>query len=281
MAGVPVKVAAKIASGLKRFQPILESAKSRDVNESDTVIIVTDVLNDVFGYDKFTELTSEHSIKSTFCDLAILLDGELTLLVEVKAIGSDLKSAYIKQAVDYAANKGVEWVVLTNGILWNIYRVTFTKPIDAEMVAQLCLSEMNPKDDEDIERLWMLSKDGWQRSALVDHHERQKAFNRFTLGALLLSEPLLTTLRREIKKAKPGLKVECAEIETMLSQEVIKRDVLEGDKADAARKAIAKAFGKAMKAKSAAVSSPSVVVESSASDACNTADEDQSIAQAP
>lgn len=35
---IPVKVAERLAAGLKRFQPILSSAKARDVNESDTSI---------------------------------------------------------------------------------------------------------------------------------------------------------------------------------------------------------------------------------------------------
>jgi hypothetical protein len=38
------KAVERIAVGLKRFQPILTSARSRDVNESDTVVIVTDLL---------------------------------------------------------------------------------------------------------------------------------------------------------------------------------------------------------------------------------------------
>ena len=54
-------------------------------------------------------------IRSTFCDLAVKLDGHLAFLIEVKAIGLELKEQFVKQAVDYAANQGVEWVVLTNG----------------------------------------------------------------------------------------------------------------------------------------------------------------------
>ena len=116
MAKLPKRAADRIASGLRKFLPILASAKSRDVNESDTVVIVTDVLQDVFGYDKYSEITSEHMIRSTFCDLAIKLDGQLALLVEVKSIGIDLKERHVKQAVDYAANQGTEWVALTNGV---------------------------------------------------------------------------------------------------------------------------------------------------------------------
>ena len=51
MAKLPKKATERITAGLKRFQPILTSAKSRDVNESDTAIIVSDLLNDIFGYD--------------------------------------------------------------------------------------------------------------------------------------------------------------------------------------------------------------------------------------
>lgn len=52
---VPARTAERLSSGLKRFTPILASAKSRDVNESDTSMIVTDMLADVFGYDKYSE----------------------------------------------------------------------------------------------------------------------------------------------------------------------------------------------------------------------------------
>jgi hypothetical protein len=50
---IPKKVADRLAAGLKRFKPVLESAKDRDVNESDTSLIVTDMLAEVFGFDKY------------------------------------------------------------------------------------------------------------------------------------------------------------------------------------------------------------------------------------
>jgi predicted type IV restriction endonuclease len=88
------------------------------VNESDTVIIVTDMLCYVFGYDKYSEITSEFAVKGTYCDLATKIDGKVECLIEVKAAGLDLKENHTKQAVDYAANMGVDWVVLTNGCTW-------------------------------------------------------------------------------------------------------------------------------------------------------------------
>jgi hypothetical protein len=55
MASVPKKVTERLVAGIKRFQPVLAAAKSRDVGEADTVTIVQDMLADVFGYDKYTE----------------------------------------------------------------------------------------------------------------------------------------------------------------------------------------------------------------------------------
>jgi hypothetical protein len=81
MASVPARVADRLAAGVKRFQPILQSAKSRDVGEADTVIIVTDMLAEVFGYDKYSEITSEHAIRGTWCDLATKIDGTLQTLI--------------------------------------------------------------------------------------------------------------------------------------------------------------------------------------------------------
>ncbi len=44
MASISSKATDRIKNALKRFQPIVKSAKDRDVNESDTVVIITDVL---------------------------------------------------------------------------------------------------------------------------------------------------------------------------------------------------------------------------------------------
>ena len=70
MPNVPKKVAERLSKQLRRFQRILRSAKDRDVNESDTVTIIVDMLEDLFGFDKYTDVTSEQEIRGTYCDLS-------------------------------------------------------------------------------------------------------------------------------------------------------------------------------------------------------------------
>ena len=42
------------------------------------------------------------------------MNNKIQYLIEAKAIGTTLKPTHIKQAVDYGANEGVDWVILTN-----------------------------------------------------------------------------------------------------------------------------------------------------------------------
>lgn len=44
------RVLDRVATQLKKYQVILLDAKSRDINESDTVAIINDMLADVLGY---------------------------------------------------------------------------------------------------------------------------------------------------------------------------------------------------------------------------------------
>lgn len=249
MPQVPNKVADRLSAGIKRFQPILTSAKTRDVGESDTVIIVTDMLSEIFGYDKYSEITSETSIRGTWCDLAIKIDGTIEFLIEVKAIGLELKDAHTKQAVDYSANQGTDWVLLTNGEIWRVYKVIFAKPIDSELVLEINFSQLNPKRSSDVERLFTLTREGWLKSALGEFQAQRQALSRFFLGAMVLSNPVLEIIRRELKRLSPDVRIDIEQIKAVLVQDVLKREVVEGEKADEARKKIHKTASKLLRAR--------------------------------
>lgn len=246
MGSVPARAGERIRAALKQFQPILTAARTRDVNESDTVVIVTDVLQAIFGYDKYAEITSEHMIRGTFCDLAVKIDGKLAFLLEVKAIGIELKDQHVKQAVDYAANQGVEWVGLTNGCIWRMYKVQFSKPIAHECVIQVDLLELNHRNSDHVDLLGLLSKEGWQKSRMTEYHEQRQALSRFTLGALLLTECVVDVVRRELRRVA-GVKVDEEEVRTVLQNEVIKRDVLEGEQAMTAARRVARAESRTLR----------------------------------
>jgi predicted type IV restriction endonuclease len=247
MATISTKVKDRLVAGIKRFQSILASAKTRDVNESDTVIIVTDMLAEVFGFDKYSEITSEYVIRGTYVDLAIKLDGKLEVLIEVKAIGLDPKDAFVKQSVDYAANQGVDWVILTNGAKWQVYKVTFGKPVNQDLVLEIDFMNANPKSATDLENLYLITKEGFGRSVLGDYHTQRQALSRFFIGAIVISDLVLEMIRRELRKMSPDVKIDAEQIKEVILQEIFKRDVVEGEKAEEARRKVARAASRGQK----------------------------------
>lgn len=68
---IPAVVVKRLETAVPKFQKILKQAKERDVNEADTVTILTDMLQEVFGYEKYSEITSEYAIQGAYCDLAV------------------------------------------------------------------------------------------------------------------------------------------------------------------------------------------------------------------
>lgn len=262
---VPSKVSRRLTDGIKKFQPILSQMRARDVSESDTGKLIVDILSEVLGYDKYTEVTSEHAIRGTFCDLAITFDGELQTLIEVKAIGLDLADKHVKQAVDYGVNQGVEWVVLTNGIVWRVYRLAFTKPISAELIVEIDFLSLSHKDEGAVEQLFLLCKEGWSKSVLGEYFTQKQALSRYYVAATLLTEPVLDCIRRELRRISPDVRIDSDSISKVLANEVIKRDCMEGEKADEARKGVKKASGKALRTSSKKEELSEASVDTSAS----------------
>lgn len=244
MGNVPKRVRERLVAGIKRYQPILNAAKSRDIGEADTVTIVKDLLSDVFGYDKYSELTSEYAIRGTYCDLAIKIDGVLQSLIEVKAIGLELKEHHVKQAIDYAANQGVDWVLLTNGTQWRVYHVIFAKPIGQELIVDIDFCSLSSRSSSDVETLYLWCKEGWQRSVLGEYRDLKQALSRFSVAAVLQSDAVVSVIRRELRRLSPDIRIEADEVEAVLVNEVLKRDVLEGDQAADARRKLARSATK-------------------------------------
>ena len=244
---IPKRVDERLIKSVPRFQQVLKTAKDRDVNETDTLSIIKDIFAEIFGYDKYMDLTSEYSVRGTFCDLAIKFDNKIEFLVEAKAIGIDLKDSHLRQALDYCANSGVQWAILTNGASWCIYKIKFEQPIGADLICSFNLIDLDVKNEEIREKLYIVCKDGLAKDAREEFHEKFLTINRFLLGALICSDEIIFHIRRELRKISGGVLASSEEILKVLSGEVLKRDVLEGDEAIKALSRIKKYYSKIAK----------------------------------
>ena len=145
------KTESQIRAALPKFQTVLANAKKQAFNESNTVDIITDILSEVFGYEKYSEITREYAIRGTYCDLAIKLDNvrkgfNVEYLIECKSVGTELRESHLRQAIDYGAKEGVRWLILTNGIDWQIYRLNSGLPITWDRVSQFNILQLSARN---------------------------------------------------------------------------------------------------------------------------------------
>lgn len=258
---IPKKVSDRWPTTVRSLVSVAVSHKTKDVSEADTVTLVKDMLADIFGYDKYNELTSEQQIRGTFCDLAVKIDGKIRVLIEVKAAAISLNETHLRQAINYGAHEGIEWIVLTNALEWRLYRIKFGQPIEYELVSSFCIADVNLKNEEDQRKLFLLCREGITSDAMGLYHQHISVLNKFTVAQVVLGEPVVSVIRRELRRLFPELKIESEAVVELLNNEILKREVLDGEKVKDAQQRIRKAVSKNAKAQSKKSSSPEIAQE--------------------
>jgi hypothetical protein len=183
---------------LKKYLPHLIQAQTDTLNEADTVQRLIRVFEDVFGYDSMSDITRESAIKDRYCDVALKIDGVIRMLVEVKSGGTVLRHKHIEQAQNYAANSNIKWVILTNGVMWNLYHLTFDEGI--ESVLAFTVDVGNGCDDKSAELLGLLHRQALKKGELDEYWDQRVALSPASIGRALFTEKVLKVLRREIRR---------------------------------------------------------------------------------
>jgi hypothetical protein len=240
---IPKKTQDRLVAGLKKYQPIVGKLRERDISEADTVTVIKDMLTDIFGYDKYAELTSEQQIRGTFCDLAIKVEGKIYYLAEVKSAGTNLNDNHLRQAINYGAHQGIEWIILSNAIEWKVYRIKFGQPIDYEEVFSFDVTKLSSRSGDDLSKLYMLCRESISSDSLADYHRHAQIVNRYIIAELLQSDAMLGALRRELRKLFDGVRATEEDLRLILTSDVMKRDTIDGDPPKAAKAVVKKAVG--------------------------------------
>jgi len=163
--------------------------------------------------------------------LAVKKKKKLIFLIEVKAIGIALQEKHCQQALDYGANNGTEWIVLTNGLNWRVYQVKFEKPIRTELICEFNLAEIKLKNVSDMDKLYILCKEGIKKNAIDEFTQHKMVVNRYYIGAVIQSDFIIELLKRELKKINSLIKFDDDEVLNVIKNDVLKRDVIDSPEA--------------------------------------------------
>lgn len=188
-----------IRKPLKKMLPYLIQAQADKLNEADTVQRLIKFFEDVLGYDPMSDISREAEMKKKFVDVVLKIEGVVRLLVEAKAADETLRDRHIEQAQSYASRNNYKWVLLTNGVVWNLYHLTFEEGIEYERAFTVDLSKPETLD-ESAGFLSLLHKQAMKKDDLEDFWTRSRALSPASISKAILHERVLGLVRREIRK---------------------------------------------------------------------------------
>lgn len=214
----------RMKAAIKKFNKPLADLVARDANEGDTRLLVTDMLCEGFGFDKYADLTTEYRVKGEFADYGIRLDKDLIAFLEVKRVATKLASKHLRQVESYAVNEGVEWVILTSGVVWQVYHITGGLPIVVDLALDVdLLSEQSL--GQKANHLYYLTKESLRRRQIDALWQAKKATSPLSLAQVLCSENVVIAIRKELRKTT-GQNVEAAEVSKLLKETVLRPECL-------------------------------------------------------
>lgn len=212
----------RLRTAIRRFQRPLKDLADRDANEGDTRLLVTDFLCDGLGYDKYNDLTTEYQVKGEFADYGLRIDKELVAFLETKRVTTKLATKHLRQVQMYAVNEGVEWVILTNGVQWQVYHLDATGglPVLLDLVLTVDLlaeGTVNQKAGP----LSYLSRESLKRRQITELWQRTKATSPSSLANIVVSPTVTEAIRKEMRRST-GQRVETTEVIRLLRETVLR-----------------------------------------------------------
>ncbi|MGN5734092.1 hypothetical protein [Arthrobacter psychrochitiniphilus] len=209
----------QVHEAIKRYVKPLEALKARDANEGDTRMVVTDMLCEGLDYDKFKDLTTEYMVKQDFADYGVRIDKQMVAFIEVKRISQKLNERHLRQVLMYAVNEGVEWMVLTNGAVWQTYHLTGGLPVVVDLVFEVDLLGPAPLAEK-TELMFLLHKEALKRRRIDEMWRHRAATEPGALLELILSEAMLDELRKEVRR-RTGIATTAEALSEVIRTEIV------------------------------------------------------------
>ena len=163
----------KLIRLIEATQSKLGGLRKRSLKETPTRTIIVDPLLEGLGWDVRDpdEVQLEYpTVDGKSVDYALLINRKPVLLVEAKPLDDRLNDVKaITQVVGYAANDGIVWCVLTNGIVWKVYRSVEECPAPDKLMFEVSL---DPRDSEGLPveqiagQMWRFSRDEMAKGTL-------------------------------------------------------------------------------------------------------------------
>lgn len=170
-----------------------------ELDESATRLMVNYFLTGVMGYVELDDIKTEYNIRGEYADYVIQLARKKHFVIEVKSIQIDLNERHLRQSISYAANEGIDWIVLFNGKQIQLYRVIFAKPISVHKVFDFDLSNLSTIKSAS-ENLIYLTKPAVVKNEMENYWKRFDALTPASLIKTIYTADVIKSIRLKLKK---------------------------------------------------------------------------------
>ncbi len=214
----------RVKAAIRRYNKHLADLADRDANEGDTRLLVTDFLCDGLGFDKYADLTTEYQVKGEFADYGVRIERELIAFIEVKRVATKLAPKHLRQVEMYAVNEGVEWVILTNGAVWQVYHLTGGLPVVIDLALAVDLLGDQPGSHK-ANQLFYLTRESLKRRQIDELWRTKRATSPRSLAEVLVSESVTDAIRKELRR-QTGHNADGKELVRLLRETVVRPECL-------------------------------------------------------
>lgn len=155
----------ELAKLVDKYQSLTPSAFKK-YTEADTRRIFIMPLFRALGWDVYSrdEVAEEVKAATGRVDYVFKLRGVSQFYLEAKALRVGLtKPEYVKQAITYAYNRGITWVILTDFVRLQVYNA---------QTGRLFINLSHENYLRDFDDLWLLSRESLENNALDERAEK-------------------------------------------------------------------------------------------------------------
>lgn len=177
----------------------LTKKQNLELDESATRLMVNYFLTGVMGYVELDDIKTEYNIRGEYADYVIQLARKKHFVIEVKSIQIDLNDRHLRQSMSYAANEGIDWILLFNGKQIQLYRVLFGKPISNHKVFDFDLSDLSSMKTAS-ENLIHLTKPAVLKGEMEVYWKRFDALTPASLIKTIYTDDVIKSVRLKLKK---------------------------------------------------------------------------------
>jgi hypothetical protein len=208
----------RVRSAVRAFAGPLARLTARDADEDDTGRLVAGFLRDGLGYGQH-DLTAGYQVRGEFAGYGVRIAHRLVAFIEVKRATAGLSPQHLRQAEMHAGSEGAEWLILTNGQMWQAWHLTSGPPAVLDMVLEAdLLGEEGPAPTE---ALFHLSKEAFKHHVIDGLWRVRAATSATSLGTVITSDPVIGQIRKELRR-RTGHDVDPAELSDLIRSSVLR-----------------------------------------------------------